>query len=250
MPLFLSLMIFLWCVPRSYWRGPSWQEVFIEKAVRYNVTTRTPWPIEGKRIQEKTRCRTAAAPKETLKKIKKDAKGNVPQTAAQTSNEKLKDPNLSSACAEELWVKIGIFEFFVGHLCSSLWRVCFFHLFLIAFVLQLFSIGNFKGFRAITTFVAIFPSSFQWQEHKHGCSIWSSHLGFKFNTVSCIFELRYALLYLPVFRYAYCSLVYFKLQLIWWSCSCLFSSCHILCKLACTGSEINFLIRAPTGDQV
>ena len=58
--------------------------------------------------------------KKTLKKMKKDAKGNAPQTAAQTPNEKLKDPNLSSTCAEELWVEIGIFEFFVGHLCSSL----------------------------------------------------------------------------------------------------------------------------------
>ena len=166
--------------------------------------------------------------KDTISKI------NAPQTAAQTPNEKLKDPNLSSTCAEELWVEIGIFEFFVGHLCSSLWSVCFFHLFLIAFVLQLFSIGNFKGSRAITTFVAIFPSSFQWQEHKYGCNIWSCHLSFKFNTVSGI-ELRYSLLYLPVFRYACCSLVYFNLQLIWWSCSCLFSSCHILCKLACSG---------------
>ena len=127
----------------------------------------------------------------------------------------------------DLWV-------FVGHLCISLWSICFFHLFLIAFVLQLFSIGNFKGSRAITTFVAIFPSSFQWQEHKYGCNIWSCHLSFKFNTVSGI-ELRYSLLYLPVFRYACCSLVYFNLQLIWWSCSCLFSSCHILCKLACSG---------------
>ena len=101
------------------------------KAMRYNVTTRTPWPIEGKRIQEKTRCKTAAS-KKTLKKMKKDAKANAPQTTAQTPNEKLKDPNLSSTCAEELWVEIGIFEFFIGHLCSSLWSVYFFIFFLIA----------------------------------------------------------------------------------------------------------------------
>ena len=57
--------------------------------------------------------------------MKKDAKANAPQTAAQTPNEKLKDPNLSSTCAEELWVEIGIFEFFIGHLCSSLWQAQF-----------------------------------------------------------------------------------------------------------------------------
>ena len=95
----------------------------------------------------------------------------------------------------------------------------------------------FKGSHRITTFVAIFPSRFQWWEHKRGCNVWSSHLGFE-NAVSGILEFRYPLLYLPVFRYACCSLVYFNLQLIWWSCGCLFSSCHILCKLACSGSGL------------
>ena len=51
-------------------------------------------------------------------------KANAPKTAAQMPNEKLKDPNLDPelfcACRGE----IGIFEFFVGRLCSSLWSIC------------------------------------------------------------------------------------------------------------------------------
>ena len=64
--------------------------------------------------------------------------------------------------------------------------------------------GNFKGSRGIATFVVIFPSRFQWRERKHGCDVWS----FEFNSLSGILELRYSLLYLPVFRYACCALDY------------------------------------------
>ena len=234
MPLFLSLMIFLWCVPRSYWRGPSWQEVFIEKAMRYNATTRTPWPIEGERIQEKTRCRTAAPPKNAKKDEKRHYKQMLHRLLHKRPTKNSKIPISPLHAQKSSGSRLGSLSFSLGICAAVFGAFAFFIFFLIAFVLQLFSIGNFKGSRAITTFVAIFPSSFQWQEHKYGCNIWSCHLSFKFNTVSGI-ELRYSLLYLPVFRYACCSLVYFNLQLIWWSCSCLFSSCHILCKLACSG---------------
>ena len=83
--------------------------------------------------------------------------------------------------------------------------------------------GNFKGSRGIATFVVIFPS-FQWREHKHGRDVWLFVWSFEFNALSGILELRYSLLYLPVFRYACCALEYFNLHLIWWSFGCLYSS--------------------------
>ena len=95
--------------------------------------------------------------------------------------------------------------------------------------------GNFKGSRGIATFNVIFPSRFQWRERKHGCDVWSFIWSFEFNSLSGILELRYSLLYLPVFRYACCVLDYFNLHLIWWSFGCLYSSCHVLRKLACSG---------------
>ena len=52
------------------------------------------------------------------------------------------------------------------------------------------STGNFKGSRGIAPFIAIFPSRFQWWEHKHGRDV-------------CSFVL-------PVFRYACYALAYFN----------------------------------------
>ena len=52
------------------------------------------------------------------------------------------------------------------------------------------STGNFKGSRGIAPFIAIFPSRFQWWEHKHGRDVCS--------------------LVLPVFRYACYALAYFN----------------------------------------
>ena len=95
--------------------------------------------------------------------------------------------------------------------------------------------GNFKGSRGIATFVVIFPSRFQWRERKHGCDDWSFIWSFEFNSLSGILELRNSLLYLPVFRYAWCALDFFNLHLIWWSFCCLYSSRHVLRKLACSG---------------
>ena len=97
--------------------------------------------------------------------------------------------------------------------------------------------GNFKSSHRISTSVAIFPSRFKWCEHKHGRDVWSSLLGFEFNAVSGILELRYSLLYLPVFRYACCALVYFILQLIWQSFVCLHSPSHVLRKLVVVGGS-------------
>ena len=59
--------------------------------------------------------------------------------------------------------------------------------------------GNFKGSHGIATFVVIFPSRFQWRERKHGCDVWSFIWSFEFNSLSGILELRYSILYLPVF---------------------------------------------------
>ena len=92
-----------------------------------------------------------------------------------------------------------------------------------------------QGSRGIATFVVIFPSRFQWWERKHGCDVWSFIWSFEFNSLSGILELRNSLLYLPVFRYAWCALDFFNLHLIWWSFCCLYSSRHVLRKLACSG---------------
>ena len=83
--------------------------------------------------------------------------------------------------------------------------------------------------------VAIFPSRFKWRELKHGRDVCSSLLDFDFYTVSGILQLQYPWLYLPVFRYACCALIYFNVQLIWRSFGSLLSSRHVLRQLACSG---------------